>query len=313
MAGVLIRAGGLVLRRALMLAALLALVFAAVELLPGDAARATSERGETAADLAARRSLLGLDRPLAVRFWDWMSGLPAGDLGVSARGEKVTALLAGPFPHTLLLGGLALLVTAAVSVALGCWAAARPGGAADRAVTASATAVLALPEFVVAVGLLLVLSSWTGWFPAVTLTGADGGVADPSMLVLPVLALAVPQIGWNTRIVRAALADQARAPHLETAVLDGLPPRRVLLFHLLPGALPTVAAGLATSTGMLFGGAVVVETVFNHPGIGTLLTGAVTDRDAPLVAGVVAVTGAVVTGVLLLADLVRARFEGGRA
>ncbi|WP_084000449.1 ABC transporter permease [Actinomadura kijaniata] len=313
MAGVLTRAGGLVLQRVLMLAALLALVFAAVELLPGDAARATSERGETAADLAARRSLLGLDRPLAVRFWDWMSGLPTGDLGMSARGEKVTALLAGPFPQTLLLGGLALLVTAVVSVALGCWAAARPGGAADRGVTASATAVLALPEFVVAVGLLLVLSSWTGWFPAVTLTGADGGVADPSMLVLPVLALAVPQIGWNTRIVRAALADQARAPHLETAVLDGLPPRRVLLFHLLPGALPTIAAGLATSTGMLFGGAVVVETVFNHPGIGTLLTGAVGDRDAPLVAGVVAVTGAVVTGVLLLADLVRARFEGGRA
>src|SRR3712207_4198112 len=96
----LVRIGALLARRALLLAALLALVFAAVELLPGDAAKATSERGETAADLAARRHLLGLDRPLLVRFWDWMSGLPAGDLGVSARGEKVTALLAGPFPNT---------------------------------------------------------------------------------------------------------------------------------------------------------------------------------------------------------------------
>ncbi|REF00866.1 ABC transporter permease [Thermomonospora umbrina] len=302
-----------VVRRAVLLAVLLAVVFAAVELLPGDAATATSERGEGEAALAERRHLLGLDRPLFTRFWEWMAGLPTGDLGTSARGVPVAELLGGPFPNTLLLGGLALAVTAAVSPALGCWASLRPGGAVDRTVRGSATAVLALPEFVVAVGLLLVLSSWTGWFPAVTLTGPDGGVADPSMLVLPVLALAIPQIGWNTRIARAALADESRAPHIETAVLDGLPRRRILLHHLLPGAVPAIAIGVATSTGMLFGGAVVVETVFNYPGIGGVLTGAVTDRDAPLVAGVVALTGAVITGVLLVADLLRVRFTGGRA
>ncbi|HEX2315149.1 MAG TPA: ABC transporter permease [Thermomonospora sp.] len=300
-------------RRALLLAVLLAVVFAAVELLPGDAATATSERGETAADVSERRRLLGLDRPLLVRFWEWMAGLPTGDLGVSARGVPVTEVLGGPFPNTLLLGGLALAVTTAASLALGCWASLRPGGGVDRLVGGSATAVLALPEFVVAVALLLVLSSWTGWFPAVTITGPDGGVADWTMLVLPVLALSIPQIGWNTRIVRAALADEPTAPHVETAVLDGLPRHRVLLHHMLPGAVPAIAIGLATSTGMLFGGAVVVETVFNYPGIGGVLTGAVTDRDAPLVAGVVALTGAVVTGVLLVADLLRIRFTGGRA
>jgi peptide/nickel transport system permease protein len=305
-------AAGALARRILLLAVLLVVVFAAVELLPGDAAHATSERGESAADLAARRHLLGLDRPVAERFWDWMTGLPSGDLGTSARGEPVTDLLAHPFPNTLLLGGLALLVTLTASVALGCWAAVRPGGTADRAVSASAAGILALPEFVVAVVLVLVLSLWTGWLPAVTLTDAGGSPASWRMLVLPVLALAVPQIGWNVRIVRAALADEARAPHIDTAVLDGLPRHRILTHHLLPGALPTIAAGLATSTGMLLGGAVVVETVFNYPGIGSVLAGGVADRDSPLIAGVVAVTGAVITGVLLLADLVRAWASGGR-
>lgn len=308
----LVTVAGVVARRALLLAVLLAVVFAAVELLPGDAANATSERGESAADMAHRRELLGLDRPLAARFWDWMTGLPTGDLGTSARGEPVAELLSRPFPNTLLLGGLALLLTLAVSLALGCAAALRPGGRLDRAVSATATGILALPEFVVAVALVLVFALWTDWLPAVTLTDADGRPASWRMLVLPVLALAIPQIGWNTRIVRAALADEARAPHVESAVLDGLPRRRVLTHHLLPGALPTVAAGVATSTGMLLGGAVVVETVFNYPGIGSVLAGAVSDRDSPVVAGVVAVTGAVVSGVLLLADLVRSWASGVR-
>ncbi|MFF7445915.1 MULTISPECIES: ABC transporter permease subunit [unclassified Streptomyces] len=308
----LLRVTGVLARRSLLLAVLLAFVFASVELLPGDAANATSERGESAADLAERRRLLGLNRPVLERFWEWMTGLPTGDLGTSARGEPVADLLSRPFPNTLLLGGLALLVTLVASVTLGCWAAARPGGKTDRAVSASATGVLALPEFVVAVALVLVFALWTDWLPAVTLTDADGSPASWEMLVLPVLALAIPQIGWNTRIVRAALADEAKAPHLETAVLDGLPPHRILTHHLLPGALPTIAAGLATSAGMLLGGAVVVETIFNYPGIGSVLAGAVTDRDSPLIAGVVAVTGAVLTGVLLLADLVRAWASGGR-
>ncbi|MGW2633414.1 ABC transporter permease [Streptomyces chattanoogensis] len=310
-----LRTGGLlalVARRMLLLAVLLAAVFTAVELLPGDAATATAERGESAADLAQRRHLLGLDRPVVTRFTDWMTGLPTGDLGTSAHGESVAGLVSRPFPNTLLLGGLALLVTLVVSLALGCWAALRPGGKADRAISTTATGVLALPEFVVAVALVLVFALWADWLPAVTLTGADGSPASWRMLVLPVLALAIPQIGWNLRIVRAALADEAKAPHVETAVLDGLPRHRILTHHLLPGALPTIATGLATSTGMLLGGAVVVETIFNYPGIGSVLAGAVTDRDSPVIAGVVALTGAVITGVLLLADLVRAWASGGR-
>lgn len=303
---------GLVARRLLLLAVLLAAIFAAVELLPGDAATASADRGESDADIERRRELLGLDVSLGARFLQWMGGLATGNLGTSSRGEEVTALLAQSFPNTLLLGGAALLLTTVASLALGCWAALRPGGRVDRVLSATATGVLALPEFVVAVALVLVFALWAGLLPAVTMTGADGAPAGWQMLVLPVLAIAIPQIGWNTRVVRAALADEATAPHVGTAVLDGLPRTRVLTHHLLPGALPTIAAGLATSTGMVLGGAVVVETIFNYPGIGSVLAGAIADRDAPVVAGVTALAGVAITVVLVVADLVRAWAAGGR-
>ncbi|MDP9870055.1 MULTISPECIES: ABC transporter permease [Streptosporangium] len=307
MAGHLRRLAVFLAGRVALLAVLLALVFAAVEFLPGDAARSTVDRGASAADVAARRAELGLDRLLWSRFTDWMTALPTGDLGVTARGEQVSEVIGRHFPNTLLLGGLALVLTMAAALVLGGGAALRPLSWLDRAVSGTSTIVMALPEFVVASVLVLVLALWTGLLPAVTLTGTTGRPASWNMLVLPVLALAVPQIGWNTRIVRASLADEAAAPHVEAATLDGLPPARVLLWHVLPGALPAIAAGAATSAGMLLGGAVVVETIFNYPGLGTVLAGAVRDRDTPLVAGVVAVTGAVILAVLVASDLIRDR------
>ncbi|MET8838668.1 ABC transporter permease [Streptomyces rubiginosohelvolus] len=307
------RVVGIIGRRFLMLIVLLAVVFAAVELLPGDAASASAERGESAADLAERRHLLGLDRPVWERFIDWMSVLPTGDLGTSARGQKVTELLADPLPNTLVLALSAFVITVVLSLLLGCSAAARPGRLTDRAISHTTTAAFAVPEFVISAALLLVLSLWTGWLPAVTVTGGDGGPATWTMLIMPVIALVIPQTGWNTRVVRGALADQASAPHVEAAHLDGLPLHRILISHQLPGAVPAIATGIATSTGLLFGGAVVVETLFNYPGIGNVLAAAVTARDTPLIAGVVICAGAVISLVLLAADLIRHATLGVRA
>ncbi|MGV9778349.1 ABC transporter permease [Streptosporangium sp. NPDC003464] len=305
-APLLLRGLGVLAQRVALLAALLVAVFAAMEFLPGDAARASLGRGASAEAVAARSAELGLDQPLWIRFLRWMAGLPAGDLGVTSRGEPVAEVLGRHFPNTLLLGGLAFAVTVAAALALAGAAALRPSSALDRAISGTSTIVAALPEFVVASVLVLVLALWADLLPAVTVTAAGGGgPASAAMLVLPVLSLAVPQIGWNTRIVRAALADECTAPHVEAAVLDGLPPRRVLLRHVLPGALPAIAAGAATSVGMLLGGAVVVETIFNYPGVGSVLAGAVRDRDTPLVAGVVVATSVAVLAVLLAADLVR--------
>lgn len=295
----------LLLRRAGLLILLLAMAFLAVNALPGDAALATMDRTAAPAEVAARRVQLGLDQPVLVRLGHWLGGLATGDLGMSARGTPVWSIVGQNFPNTLLLGGLALACTVLLSLGLGATSVLRPGRWLDRVVSAGSMVLLAVPEFVAAYALVVVFALGLGLLPAVAVVSADG-TPDPAMLVLPVLALALPQVGWNTRIVRSAFTEQIRAPHVDSAILDGLPRHRILTHYLLPGAAPTIAAGLATSVGMLLGGTVVVETLFNFPGMGAVLADAIRSRDAPLVAGVVALTGCTITVLLMLADLVRA-------
>lgn len=302
----------LLLRRVILLVTLLACVFVAVDLLPGSTARAVLGREAAPEQIAAKERELGLDRPLAVRFWHWISGVTTGDFGRTARGRPVNDLLVEKFPPTLLLGGLALAVTVLASLALGAWWAARPGSVAARVLQPTTTTAVAVPEFVIATVLILVFALALGWLPAVTITGRSGMPAGPEMLVLPVFALALPQIGWNTRVVRAALSDAALAPHVESAVLDGLPSRTVLVRHVLPFALPTIVASFATTVGMLLGGALVVETVFNYPGLGAVLAGSVADRDTSVVAAVVALSGVVIMVVLAVADGIRTWSLRGR-
>ncbi|WP_225725327.1 MULTISPECIES: ABC transporter permease [unclassified Nocardia] len=296
----------LLIRRIGLLIALLATVFVAVELLPGNTARAVLGRDATPEQLAAKRHELGLDRPLPQRFWHWISGVATGDFGRTARGMPINQLLADKFPPTLLLGGLAILLTVVISLALGSWWAMRGGSVLTRVLQPATTMAVAVPEFVVATLLILVFALGLGWLPAVTITGRSGFPAGADMVVLPVLALALPQIGWNTRVVRAAIADAARAPHVESAVLDGLSTRTVLLRHLLPFALPTIVASFATTVGMVLGGSLVVETIFNYPGLGAVLAGSVADRDVSVIAAVVALSGTVIMCMLALADAVRA-------
>ncbi|WP_280436823.1 ABC transporter permease [Nocardia carnea] len=301
-----------VARRIGLLFALLAMVFVVVDLLPGNAARAVLGRDASAERIAAEEHELGLDRPLPVRFWDWISGAATGDFGTTARGQSVNELLADKFPQTLLLASVAMFLTVTVALLLGLWWAARPTGLAARALQPGSAFVIAVPEFVIATLLVLVFSLWLDWLPAVTFTDRSGYPAGADMLILPVLALAIPQVGWNLRVVRGAVADAAAAPHVESAVLNGLPERTVLLRHILPFALPTIAMSFATSVGTLFGGALVVETIFNYPGMGAMIAGSVSDRDTALVAAVVAVTGATIMGILLVADAIRVWSNRGR-
>ncbi|MHA6622396.1 ABC transporter permease [Pseudonocardia sp. DLS-67] len=285
-------------RRILLLLVLLLAVFGVVALLPGNAASATLGRSATDAEIAARVGELGIDRPLPVRFGTWLGGLVTGDLGTSARGVPIGNLIGERFPATLQLGGLALAVTVVVSLLLGGWWATRPNGWLATVLSPGTMMIIAIPEFVTAILLVTVLALWLGLLPAVSASG-------PAALVIPVLALAIPQIGWNTRVVRAAIVDASSAPHVEAALLDGVPVVSVVRRHVLPRALPTIAASIATTVGIVLGGAIVVETIFNYPGVGSVLAGSVADRDSPLVATVVAFTGAAIMVVLLAADLVR--------
>lgn len=295
----------LLLRRLILLVILLALTFLAVDVLPGDAARSTMDPSASEEDVAARRAELGLDQPVALRFLHWIGGLFTGDFGNSVQGQPIGQLVGQHFPNTLALGGIALVLTIALSLTIGGLAVLRPGRRLDRLMSTSSTVLLALPEFVVANALVVIFALWLQVLPAVTVSSSGGAPSSADMLVLPVLALALPQIGWNARIVRTALTEQLRAPHVDSAILDGLPRRRILLHHLLPGAAPTIATGVATSVGMVLGGAVTVETIFNYPGLGSVLVDAISNRDAPLVAAVVALTGLTITAVLIASDLLR--------
>jgi peptide/nickel transport system permease protein len=174
------------------------------------------------------------------------------------------------------------------------------------------TALLCLPEFVVLTALSVVLARSLGWVPAVVVPGPDGAV-PAAALVLPVLGLALPSTAWTVRVVRGAVSDVLAMPHVETAVLDGLGPVRILVRHVLPLALPTVAASLATSCAALFGGAVVVETFVNYPGLGSVLTQGTDTRDVPLVTGVVVVVTLLMVAAFAAADLVRVLARGARA
>ncbi|PJN39967.1 ABC transporter permease [Streptomyces sp. CB02959] len=283
-----------------------AVLFAAAEVLPGDAAASALGGSATAGQLTQLRAQLGLDRPLVVRYADWIGAALGGDLGRStADGRPVRAIIAGPLADTLLLVGLCAALTVLLALAVGLAAGLRPGGRLDRVLSGGAVVLVSLPQFVTAGILVLVCASWLGVLPAVSLVpfGASP-LARPEVLVLPVAALTLFSAAWASRMVRAAVADAAAAPHVAAARLAGLSERRVVVRHLLPTAAGPCAQVFGWLAGALVGGTAVVEQVFNYPGLSRELVAAVEHHDSAVLEGVGLLMAAAVVGGLVLADLV---------
>lgn len=299
--------------RAVLLIAVLFAAFAAVDRLPGNAALAILGRDATAADVAREERNLGLDRPVWVRFGEWLAHALSGDPGQSSRGVPISELLAARMPVTVITSGIAFVLVIVLSLLCGAWLHASRGSARGAAADAVAMGLLALPEFVVGTLLVGVFALGINVLPAVTVVDVSGRPATWDMYVLPVLALTVPQLAWNVRVVAAAFADAEAMPHVRAARLAGFPEKEVLRRHVLPPALPVIAASIATTAGLLFAGTVVVETLFNHPGVGELAALSIAGRDLPTLVTVTAMTGAVVLVLLTAADVVRTVFSpGGR-
>lgn len=291
--------------RALVLLCVLFAVYAVADLLPGDPVRLAMGPAASPDDVQARREALGLDRALPVRFADWLGGLLTGDLGTTVRGQSVSELLGDRLAATLLLSGGAFLVVLVGCVAWALLWAIRPEGRLARTSGITSSVLVATPEFVLGTALIVVFALGLGVLPATTVMDARGNLVSASMLVLPVLALALPHAGWQVRVTHTALLEAASLPHVEQTRLDGLPERRVFLRHVLPLAAPTLAASMATLVGTLLGGAVVVETLFNYPGAGVLVAGSLRSRDTTLLVSLAALIGVVVMVALVAADLVR--------
>ncbi|SCF01494.1 MULTISPECIES: ABC transporter permease [unclassified Streptomyces] len=281
------------------------LVFAATAALPGDAVSAVAGADASPAERAAVRHALGLDRPVAERYAAWAGKAVRGDLGTGLVGHgPVAEVLADRLPASLLLAGLTLLLVVPCAAVLGLWAGLRRGRPPDRLVSLAALTAASVPEFVTAALLIAVFSAGLGLLPRVVLVPLGGSpLQAPAGLVLPVLTLAGAGLATATRLVRTAVADVDRTAYVEAARLDGVRGARLALRHVLPNALGPAVQGLALTTSGLVGGAVVVESVFDFPGIGRELQRAVAARDVPMVLGIATALAAVVLLVLLAGDI----------
>lgn len=296
-------------RRALgLLAALLAasvLIFLAVEVLPGDPARAILGINAEPAAVEALQRQLGLDQPAPLRYLRWIAGLLQGDLGTSwSYRVPVAELLAPRFAVTLPLTVLAMALTATASIALGVWAALRHGCAADRAIGIGTQLGLAIPNFWLGLLLILLFSVELNWLPAGGFPGWEAG-AWPAVqsLLLPAFALAAVQIAILTRFTRAAVLDYAQQDFVRTARAKGLTPAAAIVRHVLRNALVPITSILGLQFAFLLAGAVIIENVFFLPGLGRFVFQAIANRDLIVVETVVLVLAALVMVVTFFADV----------
>ena len=279
------------------------LVFAVVQLLPGDLGRTILGPYATEEQVEALNDSLGEHDPAPVRYADWLSRFVRGDWGTSAAlRQPVRPLVLDRLGNSLVLALYALVLAVPAAVALGIAAARRRGRPLDSAVSATAVSLLAMPEFVVGTILSIVLAVELGWFP-VSSAVPDGALSLLHELTLPAIVLALALFGSLARVARAAALTALDADYTRTATLKGLPARRVLVRHVLPNVLPPTIAAIGAHVGYLVGGIVVVETLFAYPGVGKLLLDSATAHDlAPLEACVLA-TAVVVMAANLGADL----------
>lgn len=289
---------------AVLLVLLSAVIFAVTAALPGDAVSTVAGVDASKAQRADVRAELGLDRPAAERYAHWLSGAVQGDLGRGFVGDRpVTEVLASRLPNSLLLAGLTLAVTAPLATLLGLWTGLR-GGVVDRFVSTAAQTLAAVPEFVIAALLVAVLAVWLNILPRVSVIPLGGTPLDvPRALILPVLTLSAVGLAVATRLLRVSVADVAATPYCEAARLNGVRGVRLAVRHILPNAAGPAVQALTLTTGALVGSAVVVENIFDYPGIGRELQLAVAARDIPMVQGIATALAGVMLVVLLAGDI----------
>ena len=278
----------MVLRRiasaALVLLLVSAIIFVISSLLPGDAASEMLGQSATPEAVAALRAKLGLNDPAPARYLHWLAGLLTGDAGTSfANRMPVSALIATRLPKSLVLAGLTAAVATPLALTLGVFAAARRGSAVDRALSLATLSMVAVPEFLVATLLVLIFAVKLRWLPSITVVPEHPSIwSFLRGYLLPVLTLTFGVVAQMARMTRAAVIDQLRQPYAEMARLKGLGPMRVVMMHALPNAAGPIVNAVALSLSYLLGGAIIVETIFNYPGVASLMVDAVTSRDMPL-------------------------------
>src|SRR5690606_23760812 len=246
------------------------------------------------------RAAYHLDEPLYLQFARYLGGVLRGDFGPSFqyRDFTVTELIATGFPVSLRLGGSAILLALLVGVTAGSIAALRQNRATDHAVMTASMTGISIPNFVMAPILILVFAIYLGWLPA----GGWGGGQLRNM-VLPVIALALPQIAYISRLTRGSMIEVLRSNLIRTAKAQGLSTQTIVLKHALKPALLPVVSYLGPATAAVITGSVVIEQIFGVPGIGRFFVQGALNRDYTLVMGVVVFYGMLIIAFNFLVDL----------
>jgi peptide/nickel transport system permease protein len=281
-------------------------IFAATQLLPGDAARSILGRTATPESLAELREQLGLNEPVVEQYLDWIGGVLTGDLGTSlASGLPVSEVIGERIEYSAFLMFVAAVISIPLSLVLGAVSARRRDSPFDHALSTTTLALAALPEFVVGIALVVLLSTTVFTiFPAVTLYEPGSPPwSEPKALVLPTLTLVIAVTPYITRIMRASMIEILESDYVEMARLKGMPERLVLWRHAVPNGIAPTFQVIAINLAYLAGGIVVVEAVFNYPGIGAGFVDAVRARDMPVVQALALLIAGLYVLLNLLADV----------
>ena len=286
------------------------LVFAATDVLPGDAASAVLGKTATPTQVKQMRKLMGLDKPAVERYGEWLGGLVRGDLGNSAAGYAAGGKLTiwsqihDKITNSLILAGLVTILMIPLSLLLGVLSAVRAGRPLDHGISTASLAIVALPEFVIGSLLILLFFTWLHWLPPVSLLAPGvNPLSHPKALVLPVLTLLAATVTGSTRMVRAGLIETLRSDYVQMARLNGFPERTVVLRYGLRNALAPAVQVFAQFIQYLVGGIIIVEYLFAYPGLGKELVDAVTARDVREVQSVAILIAAIYILINILADL----------
>ncbi|HYS01795.1 MAG TPA: ABC transporter permease [Candidatus Eisenbacteria bacterium] len=281
------------------------IVFVGANVLPGDVGRRILGPFADPRAVAVFNHQLGTDRPILVQYWSWLTHALRGDLGNSiAFGDPVVSMLTRALGNSLKLGLVAFLLVVPLGVLGGIVAALNRDRFLDRLITIAGISATAVPEFVFAILAILIIGVALRLLP-ITATAPDGSSVPVQFgyLILPAIPLVLVLFGYIARITRAGMIEALDADYTRTAVLKGLSYGTVIRRHVLRNALLPTIAVVATQTGYLIGGLVVIEFMFNYQGIGQLLFLAAQKKDFPLLQAGVMVIGAVYLIATLVADI----------
>jgi peptide/nickel transport system permease protein len=261
------------------------IVFSATSLLPGDTATILLGQAATPEAVAGLRTAMHLDDPALLRFVRWLLGLLQGELGTSYANNMAIADLIGPrFVNSMKLAGITTIIAVPLALTLGISSAMLRGTLYDRAVTVLTIGVISVPEFMIATLAVLLFAVYLKWLPALSLVSEVHTLFDVlRVYAMPVITLTFVVSAQMIRMSHAAVIETLDTPYVEMALLKGAPRMRIVLRHALPNALGPIVNAVALSLSYLVGGVIIVETIFNYPGIAKLMVDGVATRDLPLI------------------------------